>query len=311
MSRRSGKQGKPTGGSSSSSQRQQRQPVDVQAGRDLDMVTGFLLTPQDFPGELSDSYSAVCALLRVRPESAGYAVLLCQDGDGARWSQITTDTAGFAGVLSLEQTGIQTGYVPPSGTVIAVRPGWPLECRYGFADRAAPHDLPGVAPQDLLRPPPADDLPAARRRSLADILSEELATSGRRSRREYKDDILFDAYNMGDHPLEVPPRLIDMRVLMDDDHPAYASLQAALATAWTLSEDPAPGPGRIRVRKSWPRDTPVVRASGADWTLVALADGPAVMLLDEIPGIPLALDETPRIAELVTALAAAAKRCPA
>ncbi|MFI6883910.1 hypothetical protein [Streptosporangium canum] len=278
------------------------------------MVTGFLLTPQEFPGELGGSYSAICILLGIWPSTDGYAVLLSQDADGARWSQITADVSGFTSTQSLWGMGMEAGYVPPPDTVVAVRAGWPLECGTGFADRAEPHDPPDVPPQDLLHPPITNDSPAGRRQVLADVLAEELATTGHRSRGEYEESVLFDAYNLGEHPLSVPLRLIDMRMLMDDDHPAHPHLQAALAAAWTLSENLAPPPGRVRVRvrKIWPRDTPLVRADGADWTIVALdAGGPAVILLDQLPAVPLALDETPRIAELVTALVAAAQRCPA
>jgi hypothetical protein len=51
-----------------------------------------------------------------------------------------------------------------------------------------------------------------------------------------------------------------------------------------------------------------VRANGDGWTLIGRTDGPVVLLTDALPGMPVDIDDAPRLQELLTALTAAAER---
>ncbi len=51
-----------------------------------------------------------------------------------------------------------------------------------------------------------------------------------------------------------------------------------------------------------------MRANGDGWTLIGRTDGPVVLLTDALPGMPLDIDDAPRLQELLTALTAAAER---
>jgi hypothetical protein len=52
----------------------------------------------------------------------------------------------------------------------------------------------------------------------------------------------------------------------------------------------------------------LVRANGDRWTLIGRTDGPVLLLTDALPGIPIDIDDAPRLQDLLTALTAAAER---
>jgi hypothetical protein len=202
--------------------------------------------------------------------------------------------------------GLECAYEPPDGTVVAVRPGWPVECVLGLADLGEPHD-PADAGETALRPPRRGT--PGRRRGMADIIDSELADMRGRSMEEHIEAERWDAYNMGDtDPSPVPPRLIDMRRQVPPDHPAHQVVERALAAAWSLAATTKPPPGSVRTRKAWPGKARLVRATGDGWTLIGRTDGPAVLLADAIPGLPVDIEDAPRLNELLTALTAAAGR---
>jgi len=69
---------------------------------------------RNFPGELGDSYQAACASLGVDPIDAGYGLVLVQDRDGARWTQITTDAADVASAQAIWNSGLISATDPRS-----------------------------------------------------------------------------------------------------------------------------------------------------------------------------------------------------
>jgi hypothetical protein len=273
----------------------------------LSVVTAVLVTPDEFPGELGDSYPTACAALGVDPTSAGYGLVLVQDREGARWTQITTDAAGVASAQAIWNSGLVCGYRPPPGSVVAKRPGWPVECTLGVARLPEPHDPAGTAPGELLQPPGGRGWSPARRRQLADAIAAELADMMGRTWEEHADAHLWDAYNLGDTDPDPPPaRLIDMRQQPTTSHP---SIDRALQAAWSLAAATKPPPGSVRSRRAT-RNARMLRATGDGWTLIGRTDGPVILLLDDAPGVPLDIGEMPQISGLLDALTAAAHRCP-
>lgn len=284
-------------------------PQPVTSGRRpfLSVVTAVLLTPDEFPGELGDSYQTACATLGVDPTSAGYGLVLVQDREGARWTQITTDATGVASAQAIWNSGLVCGYRPPPGSVVAKRPGWPVECTLGVARLPEPHDPAGTAPGELLRLPGGRGWSPARRRQLADAIAAELADMMGRAWEEHAEAYRWDAYNVGDtDPGPPPARLIDMR------QPAAGpdrSISRALQAAWSLAAAGNPPPGSVRSRRAT-RNARILRASGDGWILIGRTDGPVIVLLDDAPGVLLDVGELPETRGLLDALTAAAHRCP-
>jgi hypothetical protein len=71
---------------------------------------------------------------------------------------------------------------------------------------------------------------------------------------------------------------------------------------------PGPPPGSVRAGPAWPRPARVIRAAGDGWSLAGRTGGPVILFIDEAPAIPLDISDSPRIAELLDALTAAADR---
>jgi len=274
--------------------------------RRLLTVTALLLTADEFPGELGESFDAACAAVGVEPVARGYGLVLAQDEQGGRWTQVTSDARGVSSVQSIWNTGLECGYEPPEGSVVRVRPGWPVPCEFGLAGLGEPHD-PAVARGSVLRPPQRGT--PGRRRGMADIIDGELADMRGRSMEDHIEAERWDAYNMGDtDPSPPPARLIDMRGRIPRDHPTHQTVDRALAGAWSLAATTRPPHGSVRVRTASPGKARLVRANGDGWTLIGRTDGPVVLLTDAIPGIPVDIDDAPRLQELLTALTAAAER---
>jgi hypothetical protein len=133
------------------------------------------MTPEDFPGELGESFQQACAVFHLAPTADGYGLVLAQDQEGARWTQVTTDARGVDSMQSIWQTGLDCDYQPPGRSVLVTCPGWPVDCSLGLAGLDDPHDPPGTAGLEALRPP-APGTPA-RRRGMADIIARELVLS--------------------------------------------------------------------------------------------------------------------------------------
>ena len=264
----------------------------------IDVVTAVLCTAEEFPGELGDDYDSACAALGLAASSSGYALVLGQDRGGARWTQLTADTDGVASVLAVGASGVEFGYRPPEGSVLQVRPGWPIECSLGLTDRPAPHD-PGT-PAKPAGPSQRRWTPAERRR-LADQIAEEIIDYGVDSDRD------FAMFDLGETDLE-PERLLMVDLLRVRGDLDQAPVRRAVEQAWKLAAAATPPPGSVRTVRAGSK-TRMVRAAGDGWNLVARPhDGPAVLLLDELPGRVLDLTGADRLAELLDALVAAAYR---
>jgi hypothetical protein len=204
--------------------------------------------------------------------------------------------------------GVDCAYEPKPGSVVATRPGWPVDCTVGYLDLGPPHDPDGVADRDILRPP-GQGWSAARRRAMADLIAGELADLRGRTMEDYIETSQFDAYNMGDTDPSPPlARLIDMRTALDPADLARRHVDNAVAAAWSLAATTKPPPGSVRTRKAWPGKVRLVRANGEGWTLIGRTDRPVIVLVDEIPETPIDIDQTPRLDELLNALTAAADR---
>ncbi|HEY5988260.1 MAG TPA: hypothetical protein VIV12_18070 [Streptosporangiaceae bacterium] len=104
----------------------------------LQTLTALLLTAEEFPGELGESFAAACAAVGVKPVPHGYGLVLAQDKQGGRWTQITDDARGVDSARSIWSMGLECGYEPPDGSVVAVRPrlAGPLRTRPGRPRRA-------------------------------------------------------------------------------------------------------------------------------------------------------------------------------
>ena len=239
---------------------------------DLQVVTVVEMSPDEFPGEIAESYPAACAALGVPPSRSGYGLVLDQDEAGARWTRITTDVQGTQRARSFWQSDIEYGYEPSPGTVTAVLPGWPVNCRLTLLGLPEPSDPPGALQ------PPGWDVQTSRR-AIADDIATELADTGHQDTKQYVEAQRWEALNMGDTDLRpVLPRLIDLRTPLEPGDPAQVVVDRALAQAWQLAVAGKPPPGSIRMRKAWPRDR-VIRASGDGWTLVARTGSPPVLIL--------------------------------
>jgi hypothetical protein len=272
---------------------------------ELHVVAVEVLSPDEFPGELGASYEEACTALRLPASPGGYGLVLDLDDDGARWTRAVTDVEGIRGFQSFQSGGLEAGYEPPDGTVTATLPGWPVECSLGLLGTPRPHDPPGLP---ALRPPAAGWNPA-RRRGMTDLIASELADSGHQSPGEYHQARQWQHWNLGETDL-IPqePRLIDLRARLADGHPLQPAADRAVAAAWQLASTAEPPPGSVRSAPAWPRPARMVRATGGEWSLAARTGGPVILLLDEAPGIPIDISDTPRTAELLDALTAVAER---
>jgi len=232
-------------------QPEQSRPRD----RRLHLVTALLLAAEEFPGELGESFPDACAAVGVEPSARGYGLVLAQDELGRRWTQVTDDATGVSSAQSIWHIGLECAYEPPDGTVVAVRPGWPVECVLGLAGLAEPHD-PSDTGETVLRPPQRGT--PGRRRGMADIIDSELTDMRGRTMEEYIEAERWNAYNMGDTDRRpVPLRLIDMRERVPLDNPAHQVVERALAAAWSRQLPRSRRPGQCapvrhgRTRLGW------------------------------------------------------------
>jgi hypothetical protein len=144
---------------------------------------------------------------------------------------------------------------------------------------------------------------------MTDLIAGELADSGHQDPGEYHQARQVERWNFGETDL-VPqePRLIDLRARLAEGHPARPAVERAVTAAWRLAATAKPPPGSVRSRGAWPRPARVIRAAGGKWSLAGRTGGPVILLLDELAGVPVDISDTPRAAELLDALTAAADR---
>jgi len=266
----------------------------------------LLLTADQFPGELGESFEQACTAVGVAPAPGGYGLILAQDQQGGHWTQITDDVSGVDTAQSIWTTGIEYGYEPPDGSVVTVRPGWPVPCQPGVASHGEPRDPAGTG--DSVVPPPRRGTPG-RRRSMADIIEAELADLRGPSTAECAQAARQEEGDMGGAgPSPPPARMVDLRERIPRDHPAHRPVERALAGVWSLAATTRPPPGSVRVRTASPGKTRLIRANGDGWTLIGRTDGPVVVLTDAFPGLIADIDDESSLRELLAALTAAAQR---
>jgi hypothetical protein len=143
---------------------------------------------------------------------------------------------------------------------------------------------------------------------MTDLIASELADSGHQNPGEYHQARQMERWNFGETDL-IPqePRLIDLRARLADGHPpARPAAERAVTAAWQLAATAKLPPGSVRSRSAWPRPARVIRAAGDKWSLAGRTGGPVIVLLDELVGVPVDISDTPRAAELLDALTAAA-----
>jgi hypothetical protein len=261
----------------------------------LEPVTALLCTAREFPGELGATYADACARIGLPPRESGYALRLAQDPRGARWTIVSGDVAPVSAALSIHAMGIDASLAVDAKDVDRVVPGWPVPCPLGLADRPAPHDPPARGP--VLRPTEPGTW-APTRRALADQIAGELLEPSDADSRE------LHLLNLGINPAEQPARLLDLAVepMRPDHEPAVL---AALDQASALARDGAAA-GALRAVRTGDRAV-LVRATGAGWSLVARPHGgPAVMMLDELPGSMLEITRAAGLDQVLGELDAAA-----
>jgi hypothetical protein len=144
---------------------------------------------------------------------------------------------------------------------------------------------------------------------MTDLVVGELADSGHQGPGEYQQARQMERWNFGETEL-IPqePRLIDLRARLADGHPARPAVERAVAAAWRLAATAKPPPGSVSTRGAWPHPVCDIRAAGDKWSLAGRTGGPVILLLDELAGVPADISDTPRAAELLDALTAAADR---
>ena len=288
--------------------RYQERPTRLpQPQGELQTVTVVEMSPEDYPGEIADSYGEACTALGVTSVEGGYGLVLDQDETGARWTRVTTDVEGIRSVQSIWNTSIECGYEPSPESVSTTVPGWPVNCALGLAGLPRPHD-PHDPPEAVRGQKWPDQVP--RRRAIADGIARELADTEHWDAAQYAEAQRSRAWELGDTDLEpVPPRLIDLSEPLGPGDQDQAVADRALSEAWKLAAAAKPPPGAVRTRKSWPSGQ-VIRATGSDWTLVARTGPPPllVLLADDAPRRVLDVSDVDQASALLDALTAAAAR---
>jgi hypothetical protein len=240
---------------------------------ELFVLTAAMLTPERFPGVLGDDYPAACAHLGLDPLPGGYGLVFGQDGGGARWTVVTTDTAMAACALAAWDCGLEYELAPAERTLVASLPGWPLPVAVAAPDVPAPHDPPDPDLGPALAPP-------------------DISVWGPPQRRLGADEI---AVHWHEWRAEAGPP-----AGQGPDAPAagavsHDGVRRALADAEEYVRTPPP-PGRVRTTAG------TLRADGPGWSLVARADDIAFVLLDDAPGEVLPVGRGPALPPLLEAL---------
>lgn len=258
----------------------------------LEPVTALLCTAQDFPGELSAHYPGACARLDLPPRADGYALRLAQDTDGARWTIVSRDVGVVSAALSIHAMGLEASLAVEPKDVDRVVPGWPVACPLGLADRSAPHDP--LTSDHVLRPTQPRAWAPTMRRVMADMIAGDLLEPVDASSRE------LGLLDLGLDPAEQRARMVDLvlQPLRPEHEPAVS---AALDQARAMAGGSAPI-GTVREVRSGDY-TILIRATSETWSLAARPrSGPAVLLLDEIPGCGLDISGTEGLGQVLAEL---------
>jgi hypothetical protein len=246
-------------------------------GDALYVLTATLLTPARFPSALGDDYPAACRTLGLRPATAGYGLVLGQDGVGARWTVVTSDTALVAVAIATWDCGMAYDLSPDERTIIASLPGWPLELAVAAPGLPEPHD-----------PPEEDGGPA--------LVPPDTATWGPAQRRLGADEIAL--------------RWQTWRAQIDDGQSVgtasgqeghrHPGVRRVLTEAMAYADAPPP-PGRVRSSFA-EGGARALRADGPGWSMVARTDDIAFVLLDDEPGEVIPVGRGPELPGLLAAL---------
>src|SRR5260370_40424641 len=94
-------------------QGQNRRERSGSLSRRLQPVTALLLTAEEFPGELGESFGAACAAVGVEPATSGYGLVLAQDEAGGGPSQSTADVRAGAPAQRVRDIGGVGAHHPP------------------------------------------------------------------------------------------------------------------------------------------------------------------------------------------------------
>ena len=150
----------------------------------------------------------------------------------------------------------------------------------------------------------------AARRQLADAIARELAETGHLDQAGYEAEQDRDRPGTGGAVvLPIPPRDVDRRQPLAPGDPAQAAAARAISAARTLAATIRPPRGSAAARPAGQGSARVITATGDRWSIVARdPEGPAVLLLDDLPAGVTDLASMPALAELASALADAADR---
>ncbi|WP_432036024.1 hypothetical protein [Streptomyces cucumeris] len=255
-------------------------PATEESGDDaLYVLTAVLLTPAQFPSVLGDDYPEACAALGLTPYTAGYGLVLGQDGRGARWTVVTDDVSLVAIAIATWDCGMEYDLSLNDRTVVASLPGWPLAVAVAAPGVPAPHDPePDPALGDPVRPPltPPDAErwgPAQRR-----LGADEIALQWAIWREQVASEVTFVA--PGEKPHGGVRRVLDEVRGYLDTPPPLGRVRSAFAAG----------------------DARTLRADGPGWSMVARTDDIAFVLLDDEPGEVLPVGRGPELPGLLTAL---------
>ncbi len=261
-------------GSSASRGREGRVQVGDEAS--LHVLTATLLTAGRFPSVLGDDYPAACAALRLPAVRDGYGLVLGQDGLGARWTVVTSDTALVAVAVATWDCGMEYDLSPADRTIVASLPGWPLDLVVAAPGLPAPHDPEDASTETVLRPSDTTVWGPAQRRLGAD----EVALRWRVWRAEVDDAKATPASSGSRHNHPGVRRVLDEAV-------AY------------INTPPPPG----RVRSSFAeKGARALRVDGPGWSMVARTDDIAFVLLDDAPGEVVPVGRGPELPALLDSL---------
>ncbi|MDI5966274.1 hypothetical protein [Streptantibioticus silvisoli] len=256
----------------------------------LYVLTATLLTPGRFPSVLGDDYPAACAALRLVPRADGYGLVLGQDGLGARWTVVTSDTALVAVAVATWDCGMEYDLSPGERTIVASLPGWPLELAVAAPGLPAPHDPAGADEGPALTPPDTSVWGPAQRRLGAD----EIALRWRTWRAEIDDAQDFTARPSTGAGADAGGAGGGIE---GHRHPG---VRRALAEARGYVGSPPP-PGRVRSSFA-EGDARSLRADGPGWSMVARTDDIAFFLLDDAPGEVVPVGRGAELPRLLAAL---------
>ena len=306
----------------------------------LYVLTAAMLTPGQFPGVLGDDYPAACAGLGLEPLDLGYGLVFGQDGTGARWTVVTTDTAMVACALAAWDCGLEYDLSPDEDSLAASLPGWPLPVAVAVPGVPAPHDPDeetGGGPP--LAPPDTSVWGPAQRRLGAD----EIAVHWREWRDQFAEatqepdparaadpaseeaaDTAATVSGSGtgtgtaSTPEPAPVSTAEAADAPDADREAPSAESPDGSPDEPSDAPPAPGLSHDGVRRAlqaaedYVRNTPppgrvrnaygAVRADGPGWSLVARTDDMAFVLLDDVPGEILPVGRGPSLPPLLEAL---------